>query len=67
MNRFLILTLTLFFSIPIQSGAEKPQTQASEELKALTDKLGEGVKDKPGVKIAVLEFAYTSGKVSDGP
>ena len=64
-----LLTLILFTLIPIRSGAlvRETQVQASEGLKTLTEQLGEGVKDKPGIKIAVLEFAYTSGKVSDGP
>ena len=66
-----LLILTLFLLLPIQSegkmAAQKEQTQSSEELKTLTDQLGSGVKDKPGIKLAVLEFAYTSGKVSDGP
>ncbi|MEI7482515.1 MAG: FlgO family outer membrane protein [Elusimicrobiota bacterium] len=66
-----VLTLTFLFLFPIQSGAQmaapKAQTQAAEELKTLTNQLGAGVNDKPGIKLAVLEFAYTSGKASDGP
>ena len=67
----LFLSFALFFVITFRSGAapaaEKAQPAPSLELKTLTEQLGEGVKDKPGIKLAVLEFAYTSGKVSDGP
>jgi len=67
----LLLVLTFFFLIPVRSGAEAPaqkaQTQASEELKPLAEQLGDGVKDRTDIKLAVLEFSYTSDKASDGP
>lgn len=37
------------------------------QLERLADKLGEGVKDRPAIKLAVLEFPYAGGKASDGP
>ena len=70
MKRLSILTLFVLLA-PIQSGAkELPKgtpARASVELEALAGQLGEGVKDRQDIKLAVLEFAYTSGKVSDGP
>jgi len=66
------LLLCLVFAGPasavkMPAPPEKALTAASEELNALAEKLRDGIKDRPGIKLAVLEFAYTSGKTSDGP
>ncbi|MCX5786258.1 MAG: FlgO family outer membrane protein [Elusimicrobia bacterium] len=37
------------------------------ELDKLSDKLQDGLKDKTGIKVAVLEFQYTDAKASKGP
>lgn len=36
-------------------------------LEKLAARLGDGVKDRPAIKLAVLEFPYAGGKASDGP
>ncbi len=36
-------------------------------LEKLAAKLGDGIKDRPAIKLAVLEFPYAGGKTSDGP
>ncbi len=73
-KRFILLNLTLglAFAAPgfcakMPAAQEKARTGASNELDALSDKLQDGIKDQPGIKLAVLEFAYTSGKESEGP
>ncbi|MFH0948801.1 MAG: FlgO family outer membrane protein [Elusimicrobiota bacterium] len=43
------------------------QTAFSEELEKLVSKLEEGIKDYQNIKMAVLEFPYTSQKLSEGP
>ena len=40
---------------------------AAQPLDKLADKLAEGLKDRPAIKLAVLEFPYTGGKASEGP
>ena len=40
---------------------------AAQPMDKLADKLADGLKDRPGVKLAVLEFPYTSAKASEGP
>jgi len=42
-------------------------TAWAQPLEKLADKLSEGVKDRPGIKLAVLEFPYAGGKASYGP
>ncbi len=39
----------------------------AQPIEKLADKLTEGVKDRPAIKLAVLEFPYAGGKASDGP
>ncbi len=36
-------------------------------LDKLADKLADGIKDRPAIKLAVMEFPYTGGKNSEGP
>jgi TolB-like protein len=36
-------------------------------MEKLADKLSDGIKDRPAMKLAVLEFPYAGGKASDGP
>ncbi len=40
---------------------------AAQPLDKLADTLAAGLKDRPTIKLAVLEFPYTSGKGSEGP
>ncbi|MDD2806756.1 MAG: FlgO family outer membrane protein [Elusimicrobiales bacterium] len=49
---------------------EKARTAAvpaAPELSSLADKLREGIKDRPEIKLAVLEFPYADGSLSGGP
>lgn len=61
------LILCLAFAVPASSAKMPAAPAASGELEALAEKLQDGIKDRPAIKLAVLEFAYTSGRVSDGP
>jgi len=66
----LILGLTLSSPVlcgEIPTNAAKAAAEVYGELNALSDKLQDGINDQPGIKLAVLEFAYTSGKESEGP
>ena len=40
---------------------------AAQSLAKLADKLSAGLKDRPSIKLAVLEFPYAGGKASEGP
>ncbi len=71
----LILTL-LAAALPavlfVKAGAEAPAAKAAAspaagELSALADKLAYGVKETPGIKLAVLAFPYTDERASQGP
>jgi len=42
-------------------------TARAQPLDKLASRLTDGVKDRPGIKLAVLEFPYAGGKVSEGP
>ncbi len=55
---------------PVFVHAAAPAAKAASparELSALSEKLSKGVKDRPGIKLAVLEFPYAGGAASDGP
>ncbi|MBI4349991.1 MAG: VWA domain-containing protein [Elusimicrobia bacterium] len=39
----------------------------AQPLDKLAGKLAAGLKDRPAIKLAVLEFPYTGGKASEGP
>ena len=39
----------------------------AQPLDKLAGKLSAGLKDRPAIKLAVLEFPYTGGKASEGP
>lgn len=39
----------------------------AQPLDKLAGKLSAGLKDRPAIKLAVLEFPYTGGKTSEGP
>lgn len=39
----------------------------AQPLDKLAEQLGAALKDRPAIKLAVLEFPYTSGKASEGP
>ena len=43
-----------------------PCAAHAQSLDRLADTLADGVKDRAGVKIAVMEFPYAGGKTSDG-
>lgn len=62
MIKFILSSLLLL----AQPAAAKPASPAAE-LDKLASALCEGVKDSPGIKLAVLAFPYTNEKVSDGP
>lgn len=40
---------------------------AAQPLDKLAGRLADGVKDRPAIKLAVLEFPYAGGKASEGP
>jgi TolB-like protein len=40
---------------------------AAQSLDKLAAKLSAGLKDRPAIKLAVMEFPYAGGKVSEGP
>jgi len=69
MNKALTFTLLLALQAPCFAAAPaaKAGTQPAAELSGLTDRLGKGLKDSPGIKLAVLAFPYTSEKPSEGP
>ncbi len=46
---------------------QKKESPSAQELSSLAGTLAEGVKDQSGIKLAVLAFAYTSEKPSEGP
>ncbi|MDD2806072.1 MAG: FlgO family outer membrane protein [Elusimicrobiales bacterium] len=54
-----IFSLTLLCAFAGAAGAQS--------LDKLADKLSAGLKDRPAIKLAVLEFPYAGGKVSEGP
>ena len=60
-ERLILMSLALGLTFAAPAFCEKPT------LESLSDKLQDGIKDQPGIKLAVLEFAYTSGKESEGP
>ena len=39
----------------------------AQSLDKLAGKLSAGLKDRPSIRLAVLEFPYTGGKASEGP
>ena len=43
------------------------QAFAAQPLDKLAGKLGEGIKSRQAIKLAVLEFPYAGGKASEGP
>ena len=47
--------------------AEKSDKSQAADLVKLSEKLQDGLKDRINIKLAVLEFAYTDGKTSQGP
>jgi TolB-like protein len=55
------------FAAEKQSPAVKKVSNAAGELSSLADRLAYGLKDSPGIKLAVLAFPYTSEKPSEGP
>jgi TolB-like protein len=66
------LILAMFAATPVWGLAAAPQqpkkeSPSAQELSALSGTLSDGIKDRPAVKLAVLAFAYTGDKVSDGP
>jgi curli biogenesis system outer membrane secretion channel CsgG len=73
------LTLILFAALPAfvrakappgaapKAAAAKAESPASQQLSGLSSMLTAGLKDRPGIKLAVLSFAYTDGKASEGP
>jgi TolB-like protein len=72
-----LIILILLAGLPGMSGAAAPAgaraaaakeaSPAAQELSSVTDTLSAGVKDRPGIKLAVLSFAYTDEKPSEGP
>lgn len=77
MKRTLILALlTVLPAVPyaaappgaaVKATAAKAGSPASQELSGLAGTLSAGVKDRPGIKLAVLSFPYTDEKTSEGP
>jgi TolB-like protein len=72
-KQFIFLNLAFGLALAAPASSEKaPKEQqkekvsVSQELSTLCEKLQDGIKDQPGIKIAVLEFPYTNGKASDG-
>jgi len=55
----LLISVTLLAALCGAAGAQP--------LEKLADKLTDGIKDRPAIKLAVLEFPYAGGKASDGP
>ena len=56
-----LLVMGLAFAVPARAKAS-----ALKELDGVADKLTDGIKDRPSLKVAALEFPYTSGKTSEG-
>ena len=54
----------VFLAAMLTSG---PGNLRAEDINKLSDKLQDGLKDRINIKLAVLEFAYTDAKVSEGP
>jgi|GEM_PF-186783 len=63
LKRFLFLNLMLSLAVAAPAGAKS----VIKELKAVAKTLQGAIKDKPGIKLAVLSFPYTDGKASEGP
>jgi len=66
------LFLALLAALPAWTAAEalqppKKDSPAAQELSMLSGALADGVKELPGLKLAVLAFTYTSEKASEGP
>ncbi len=55
----------VFAAAPQQQ--QKKESPAAQELSGLAGTLSDGIKDTPGIKLAVLAFGYTSEKASEGP
>jgi len=67
-----VLALCVIFSLaapalPVSAAPAKAQAPATRELSDLADSLAKDLKNKPGLKLAVLAFPYTGGKDSEGP
>ncbi len=59
--------LALAAAWPAHCAGAGPATAGAEELRPLADRLREGIKDASGMRLAVLDFAYTDGRKSAGP
>jgi TolB-like protein len=60
------LPAALYAAAP-PGAAAKAESPASQELTGLAGMLSAGIKDRPGIKLAVLSFPYTDEKASEGP
>ncbi|PKM96702.1 MAG: hypothetical protein CVU79_12125 [Elusimicrobia bacterium HGW-Elusimicrobia-3] len=70
MNKVLALFVLLGLAAPapaVSAAPPKTQAPAARELSDLSDSLAKGLKSRPGLKLAVLAFPYTSERASDGP
>lgn len=61
------LIIALNFTLGIAAAPGAHAKSAIKELKTISADLQEALKDKPGIKLAILSFPYTDGKASEGP
>jgi hypothetical protein len=70
MNKVLALSVLFGLAAPapaVSAAPAKAVAPAASELSELADSLAKDLKSRPGLKLAVLAFPYTSEKASDGP